>query len=172
MTNYFSLSRHTNYPLIRQTMNGNVLIFHVGFWVTLTASNWRCGHSTKNIFYFFSVFKKNKGLQPYVVNYKTIKTCLKIHIYRTEEAWILWQMTKAHSKVQTEKRRRKKKRNTLSIVKVKYCPLAASDLCMWFIHGVYSHSNTFVVQQQRDWNILFFYLIKQNTCCVTWELAL
>lgn len=31
MTNYFSLSRNTNYPLISQTMNGDVLGFHVGF---------------------------------------------------------------------------------------------------------------------------------------------
>lgn len=78
MTNYFSLSRHTNYPLISPTMNGNVLSFHVGFWVTLahciTLKMWVFNQS---IFYF-SVYLWKQRPVPICccVNYRTIKARL------------------------------------------------------------------------------------------------
>lgn len=40
--------------------------------------------------------------------------------------------------------------------KAKCPPPAASDVCVVCIHAGDSHSSTFVVQQQRDWNIILF----------------
>lgn len=114
-----------------------------------------------------SVFMKSPAPICCCVNYRTIKTSLNypskckgrlILIYGTKSVHILQKiMPKDHIEVHT------------IIWKLSLLSLHNTVL---FIEAVNSHSSTFVVQQQRDWNIIYFYLIKLNPCTVTWELAL
>lgn len=172
-TNYFSLSRHTNYPLISQTMNGNVLGFHVGFWVTLAhCIKLKMWVFNQSISYFSHIYE-NKGLHAPIcccVNYRTIKTCLNypsklrgpsLHVCSTKELQI-WR--KLWRKLTVKCTQRK--------IILKLFPLLQHDTSDLFMQAIPIQAPLLYSNWETEISSFFYYLIKQNTCSVTWELEL
>lgn len=152
MTNYLSLSRCTNYPLISQTMNGNVFGFHVGFWVTFSQcirlKTWVFNQSIS----YFSVYLQKQKPVPicFCVNYSTIRTCLKYpsklkgdlsSSYGTIEERQFCKM-KLYDKGSNWNTPREKRvfLKTSFPNSFHYRPITLSSSCIWFALLIYSCS--------------------------------
>lgn len=182
MTNYFSSSRHTNYPLISQTMNGNVLGFRVGFRVTLThCIRLKMWVFNQSIFYFSVCLCKPRPAPICCwVNYRTIKTCLNYRS-RLKSLFTHTAQRRCESCDYTNPEKiiflffyfflKQHYFKSIFIVKAQHCPLAASDLCLIYSCSQFPFKHLCCTATQRP-KYIFYYLIEQNTCRGTWELAL